>query len=71
MNALLSAVNSKRLGHDINLYRLPHFHHPFERSMKGGLELATPRGELIKAQGPKDLVALWHRLVKEAGHVEA
>jgi hypothetical protein len=66
----LQAVQGAIANREMSYYDLPYFHHPFEYESER-LSFATPKGELIKAQGPKDLVALWLRLVKEAGHVEA
>jgi hypothetical protein len=66
LQAMQRAITNK----EISYYLLPYYHYPFEEEL-GQLRFATPKGELIKAQGPKDLVALWLRLVKEAGHVEA
>jgi hypothetical protein len=68
----LQAVQRAIANKEISYYDLPYFHHPFEFDHESGrLRFTAPKGGLIKAQGPKDLVALWHRLVKEARHVEA
>jgi hypothetical protein len=68
----LQAVQRAIANKEISYYDFPYFHHPFEYEYESGqLKFVTPKGELIKAQGPKDLVALWRRLVKEARHVEA
>ena len=66
----LQALQRALANKEIRYYDLPYFHHPFEEE-SGQLRFVTPEGDLIKAQGSEDLVALWRRLVKEAGHVEA
>jgi hypothetical protein len=67
----LQAMERAIANKEISTYYLPYYHHPFEET-SGKLRFAIPKGgELVKAQGPKDLVALWRRLVKEVRHVEA